>query len=61
MKLSGLMFFAYCVVLVSTTTVEDVKRLLARADPQNYDKRIRPLKNQTNAIEVKLGLILYSK
>ncbi|XP_052215112.1 acetylcholine receptor subunit gamma-like [Dreissena polymorpha] len=60
MRLTLLVLCVYFVVPMGTSTVDDVNRLLARANSTNYNKRIRPLKNQTNAIEVKLGLILYS-
>ncbi|XP_052244555.1 acetylcholine receptor subunit beta-like isoform X1 [Dreissena polymorpha] len=60
MRLTLLVIFVDFVVPMGTSTVDDVNRLLARAKSSNYNKRIRPLKNQTNAIEVKLGLILHS-
>lgn len=61
MRLTVLVLCVYFVVPGGTETVDDLKRLLGKLNSDGYDKRIRPLKNQTNAIEVKLGLILYSK
>ncbi|XP_052215111.1 acetylcholine receptor subunit beta-like [Dreissena polymorpha] len=65
MRLSVLVLFVYFVVPAAgsfgfNTTVDDVKRLRARANSSNYDKWIRPLKNQSNVLEVTLGLTLYS-